>query len=153
MDTTRALARAHAAATAALTAAIVPEPFGRRRRAAGFAEYVRHQQRADAVMRRLAPALSVAAAGTGLAAAAAQLRSDPGASAWRTGSALAVAGAVVLTVRVHVPVNRRLRSWSPDAEVPGWRGQRSRWERAHVARRALVVLAAACTAVAATRRR
>nr|WP_246315401.1 anthrone oxygenase family protein [Kineococcus aurantiacus] len=97
-------------------------------------------------MRRLAPALSVAAATTGVLAAAARPRSAP----WRAASVAAVAGAVVLTVRVHVPVNERLRTWRPGHEAPGWREARARWERAHVVRRALVVVAAA-TALAARR--
>ncbi|MCI2236961.1 DUF1772 domain-containing protein [Paenibacillus sp. TRM 82003] len=144
-------ARAHDVLTAVLAAAIVPDPAGRRRRTTGFAQYVPHQQRADAVMRRLAPALSVASMGSGLLAASALARRDPAAAAWRAVSVAAVAGAVVLTVRVHVPFNRQLRTWTPDAEVPGWREGRDRWERAHHVRRGLVVLAGACT-LAARRR-
>ncbi len=61
--------RAHDALTALLALAIVPDPAGRHRRTADFAGYVPHQQRADAVMRRLAPALPVASTGSGLLAA------------------------------------------------------------------------------------
>ncbi|WP_432515044.1 anthrone oxygenase family protein [Kineococcus sp. SYSU DK001] len=149
MDPTTTATRAHDVCTAALALAIVPEPFGRRRRAMGFDDYVRHQQRADAVMRRLAPALSVLAMGTGAAATATLARSAPRAAAARAMSVAAVAGAVVLTVRVHVPVNERLRTWRPGAEAPGWRQARARWERAHVVRRGLVVVAAAATAASA----
>ncbi|NAZ77798.1 DUF1772 domain-containing protein [Kineococcus sp. T13] len=144
---TTALRRAHDVATAVLALAIVPEPFGRRRRAMGFDDYVRHQQRADAVMRRLAPALSVAAMATGAATAAATARRAPRAAALRAASVAAVAGAITLTVRVHVPINVRLRSWRPGEEAEGWREARARWERAHVLRRALVVVAAAATAL------
>ena len=146
LPSTAALSRVHDACTAALALAIVPEPFGRRRRAMGFDDYVHHQQRADAVMRRLAPALSVAAMATGAAAAVARVRPDPAGAAWRAGSVAAVAGAIVLTVRVHVPINERLRTWRPGVEAPGWREARARWERAHVLRRGLVVAAAVAVA-------
>ncbi|WP_432509381.1 anthrone oxygenase family protein [Kineococcus auxinigenes] len=141
-------ARAHDALTALLALAIVPDPAGRHRRTADFADYVPHQQRADAVMRRLAPALSMASAGSGLLAAATQARREPAAAAWRAASAAAVAAAVALTVRVHVPFNRQLRTWTPGREVPGWREGRARWERAHRVRRALVVAAGAAVLAA-----
>ncbi|WP_432484918.1 anthrone oxygenase family protein [Kineococcus esterisolvens] len=141
-------ARAHDVLTAVLVAAIVPDPAGRHRRTADFAQYVPHQQRADAVMRRLAPALSVASMGSGLLAVGALARRDPAAAAWRAVSVAAVAGAIALTVRVHVPFNRQLRTWAPQQEVPGWREGRARWERAHHARRGLVVLAGAAALAA-----
>ncbi|WP_432544393.1 DUF1772 domain-containing protein [Kineococcus sp. SYSU DK002] len=147
MDLPAVAARTHDVCTAALALAIVPEPFGRRRRAMGFDDYVRHQQRADAVMRRLAPALSVAAMTTGTVAALTR----PASAGWRLASVAAVAGAIVLTVRVHVPINERLRTWRPGAEAAGWREARARWERAHVVRRGLVVLAGAATAAARAR--
>ncbi|WP_432533819.1 hypothetical protein [Kineococcus arenarius] len=66
--------RAHDALTALLAPAIVPDPAGRHRRTADVAGHVPHQQRADAVMRRPAPALPVAATGSGLPAAVAARR-------------------------------------------------------------------------------
>lgn len=139
-------------ATGLLALAIVPDPFRRTRGRAGFAELVVHQQRADAVMRRVGPALSVTAAVADLLAAAASGRRDPVAAGLRTASALVVAGAVVLTVRVHVPINEQLRAWSPDVEVSGWRETWRTWERAHLARRSLVVAAAVLVAAASARR-
>ncbi|WP_432491219.1 anthrone oxygenase family protein [Kineococcus gypseus] len=147
----RAAPTAHDACTAALVLAVVPDLGGHRRRAPGFGEFVSHQQHADTVMSRLAPALSVAVIATGTAAAASLARRAPVAAAWRAAGAACVAGAVALTVRVHVPFNRRLRTWDPRVEVPGWREGRARWERAHQVRRALAVLAGAC-ALAARRR-
>ena len=145
--------RTHDVLTGLLVTAIVPDPFGRHRRAAGFGEYVTHQQRVDAVMRRLAPALSVLSMGSGVVAAVPTARRDPAGAAWRAGSVAAVAGAIALTVRVHVPINEQLRRWRPEEEAAGWRELRSRWEAAHVLRRGLVVAAAGCTAAAALRSR
>ena len=147
-DPDAVLTRAHEVSAAVLAAVIVPEPFGRRRRAAGYAEYVRHQQKADAVMRRLAPALSVLTMLTGAGAAVAVWPRDRPAAAWRLGSVAAVGAAVALTVRVHVPINGRLRTWSPQASPAArpadWAQARQRWEAAHVVRRALVVVAGGC---------
>ena len=144
-------ARAHDALTAALVLAVVPDLGRRRRRTPDFAGFVSHQQHADTVMSRLAPALSVASLTSGAAAAASLRRSDPVAAAQRAASAACVAAAIALTARVHVPFNRRLRTWDPEQEVPGWREGRARWERAHQVRRALAVLAGA-GALAAHRR-
>ena len=136
-------AGAHTAATAVLFAAIVPDPFTRRRTGSGYRDYVRHQVRVDAVMRRLAPALSVLSAGTGAVALA---TSRDAAGALLRGAAVgAVAVAVAVTVRGNVPVNRRLRSWSPEVEADGWREDRATWERAHTRRRLAVAVALACT--------
>lgn len=150
--TARAAGLGSDVATGLLALAVVPDPFRRSRERAGFAELVVHQQRADAVMRRVGPALSVTAAVADLLAAAASARRDPLAAGLRTASALVVAGAVVLTVRVHVPINEQLRSWTPEVEVSGWRGTWRTWERAHVARRSLVVAATALAAAASVRR-
>ncbi|GAA4968011.1 hypothetical protein [Kineococcus glutinatus] len=144
------VAVAHTASTALLATAIVPDPFGRRRRGSGYRDYLAHQVPVDAVMRRLAPALSGLSALTGVAAlvAGATRRPAPAGAAaggaLRVGAVGAVAAAAALAVRVHVPINQRLRSWSPEREPPGWRLERARWERAHVLRRAAVAAALAC---------
>ncbi|WP_299036113.1 anthrone oxygenase family protein [uncultured Pseudokineococcus sp.] len=139
----------HDLATAALVLAVAVDPFTGLRRRAGFAELVVHQQRADAVMRRAGPVPSVASAVAGLGASAVVVRREPAEAALRSASVLAVAAAVVLTVRVHVPINEQLRTWSPEVEVPGWRETWGAWERAHVARRALTALAGTLVVAAA----
>ena len=149
---TARIARSHDVTTALVALAIGADPFVGLRRRAGFAELVAHQQPVDAVMRRVGPVLAVASAATGLAAAAAARR-DPVEAGLRAASALAVAGAVVLTVRVHVPINEQLRSWTPEVEVSGWRETWGTWERAHLVRRALVAVAGALVAAASARRR
>ena len=145
----RRAAAVHTAATCVLFAAIVPDPFTRHRTTSGYRDYVTHQARVDAVMRRLAPALSVVSAATGAAAVATSRERT--AALLRAAAVGAVAVAVAVTVRGNVPVNRRLRSWSPDVEPAGWREDRATWERAHTGRRLAVAAALACT-VAAQRR-
>ncbi|GAB7190214.1 hypothetical protein NUM3379_09200 [Kineococcus sp. NUM-3379] len=144
--TSRRAAAVHTAATAVLFAAIVPDPFTRRRTGSGYRDYVTHQVRVDAVMRRLAPALSVLSAATGAAAVATSRGGAP--ALLRAAAVGAVAVAVAVTVRENVPVNRRLRSWSPDVEPAGWREDRAAWERAHTRRRLAVAAALACTLAA-----
>lgn len=69
--------------------------------------------------------------------------------AW-TAVALLLAS-VVISVAVLVPINNRSKKWTPETVPDDWREQKSRWDRLHLVRLALIVAAFVLVTVAATR--
>lgn len=55
------------------------------------------------------------------------------------GGLLGVVLFAVVTVRVEVPINEELHSWSPEAPPPDWEEKLGRWERGHRARTTAIV--------------
>lgn len=58
---------------------------------------------------------------------------------------------VVMSVTLLVPINNRSKVWTPETVPADWRAQKSRWDRLHLVRLALIVAAFVLVAVAATR--
>lgn len=58
---------------------------------------------------------------------------------------------VVMSVTLLVPINNRSKAWTPETVPADWRAQKSRWDRLHLVRLALIVAAFVLVAVAATR--
>lgn len=55
---------------------------------------------------------------------------------------------VVLSLVLLVPINNRSATWTPDDVPADWREQRGRWDRLHVVRLGLIVVAFVLAAVA-----
>lgn len=81
-----------------------------------------------------------------LVVGAALTRPAAAAPAWTAVGLLLVS--VVLSVALLVPINDRSATWTPDSAPADWREQRTRWDRLHVVRLALIVVAFALVAVA-----
>lgn len=58
---------------------------------------------------------------------------------------------VVMSVTLLVPINNRSKVWTPETVPADWRAQKSRWDRLHLVRLALIVAAFVLVTVAATR--
>lgn len=63
---------------------------------------------------------------------------------------LLLAVSVVLSVTLLVPINNRSRTWTADDHPADWREQHRRWDRLHVARVAIIVVAFVLVLVAGT---
>lgn len=129
---------------AAVVALVVVDPFGGLRSAPDWAGWISGQQRLDRVMSRVAPVLfiSTGVSAAGAAVVAAQ-RHATTVAIWRGLAAAFVAAAVGVTLKVNEPLNERLRGWRAEGVPPAdWRAVRSRWEKGHRARRALLAIAA-----------
>jgi uncharacterized membrane protein len=61
------------------------------------------------------------------------------ASASALGGLVGVALFAVVTVRVEVPINEELHTWSSEAPPPEWEEKLGRWERGHRARTIAIV--------------
>lgn len=46
-----------------------------------------------------------------------------------TGFVIYLLGTFVVTMRVHIPMNNEIATWSPDSPREDWQGIRSRWAR------------------------
>lgn len=96
-------------------------------------------------MSRVAPVLfiSTGVSAAGGAAVVAAQRHATTVAIWRGLAATFVAAAVGVTLKVNEPLNERLRGWrAEDVSPADWRAVRSRWEKGHRARRALLAIAA-----------
>ncbi|PRZ08363.1 uncharacterized protein DUF1772 [Isoptericola sp. CG 20/1183] len=69
--------------------------------------------------------------------------------AWAAVALLLVS--VVMSVALLVPINNRSKAWTPETAPADWRDQRSRWDRLHLVRLALIINAFVLVTVAATR--
>lgn len=67
-------------------------------------------------------------------------------------AAVLLAGVVVISARVSVPLLRGVRQADPDALPPDWADPRPRWRAWNVARTVLAVLALVITTIAAVTR-
>lgn len=56
---------------------------------------------------------------------------------------------VVMSVALLVPINNRSKTWTPQTAPPDWREQVARWDRLHVVRVGLIVVAFVLVAAAA----
>lgn len=73
------------------------------------------------------------------------------ASAWTAAlAAVLLAGSVIMSVALLVPINNRTRTWSAESHPADWREQIGRWDRLHIVRVAVIVAAFALLASAAT---
>ena len=64
-------------------------------------------------------------------------------------SLLCTAGALVITLRVNVPINADQMTWKVAAPPPNWAAIRDRWQVAHMLRTGLAVIAFCCQIIAA----
>ena len=71
------------------------------------------------------------------------------APAWTAVALLAVS--VVMSVTLLVPINNRSKGWTPDTAPADWREQIEEWDRLHLVRLALIVVAFVLVTVAAVR--
>ena len=69
------------------------------------------------------------------------------------GGLLGVVLFAVVTVRVEVPINEELHSWSAEAPPPDWEEKLGRWERGHRARTAAIVAGLSSLLLGAVRSR
>lgn len=65
-------------------------------------------------------------------------------------AAALLAGSVVLSVTLLVPINNRSATWTATDHPADWREQHRRWDRLHYARVAIIVAAFVLVVVAAT---
>ena len=68
-------------------------------------------------------------------------------------AAVLVGGSILFTLVALLPINNRVAQWDPDDPPTGWRDDRSRWDRRHLARVAALVVAASFLAGALVLRR
>jgi uncharacterized membrane protein len=64
-------------------------------------------------------------------------------------SLLCMAGALVITLRVNVPINRAQMTWNVGAPPPNWAAIRDQWRLAHTVRTGLAVVGFCCQIPAA----
>ncbi|MFG3253387.1 anthrone oxygenase family protein [Streptomyces sp. NPDC048172] len=70
------------------------------------------------------------------------------------GTGLVIAAAALLVVSVLmsvlllVPINNRVKAWTPESRPADWKQQLTRWDRLHYVRVAVIVAAFACLAAA-----
>jgi hypothetical protein len=64
-------------------------------------------------------------------------------------SLLCTAGALVITLRVNVPINADQMTWKVAAPPPNWAAIRDRWQLAHTIRTGLAVIGFCCQILAA----
>jgi len=64
---------------------------------------------------------------------------------------LCLTGALVVTLRVNVPINAGPMTWNVQAPPSNWAAVRDRWQVAHFVRTALAVIAFGCQIIAALR--
>jgi uncharacterized membrane protein len=62
---------------------------------------------------------------------------------------LCAVGALVITLRVNVPINAEQMTWNVKAPPSNWVAVRDRWQRAHAARTVLAVGGFCCQIIAA----
>jgi uncharacterized membrane protein len=62
---------------------------------------------------------------------------------------LCMAGALVITLRVNVPINTNQMAWKVGAPPPDWAAIRDRWQLAHTIRTSLAVVGFCCQIPAA----
>ncbi|WP_116999457.1 DUF1772 domain-containing protein [Desertimonas flava] len=74
-----------------------------------------------------------------LSIAMAVLRPDAADAAWAAAGLLTAS--VVMSIALLVPINDRSKTWTPESVPADWREQRSRWDRLHVVRVAMIVAA------------
>ncbi|TGA91590.1 DUF1772 domain-containing protein [Streptomyces sp. MZ04] len=55
---------------------------------------------------------------------------------------------VLISVLVLVPINNRVKAWTPENRPADWKQQMNRWDRWHYVRVAVIVAAFACLAAA-----
>ncbi|WP_264030809.1 DUF1772 domain-containing protein [Cellulosimicrobium sp. SH8] len=67
-------------------------------------------------------------------------------AAWTAAAVLALS--IILTVAVLVPINNRGKTWTPETAPADWREQMARWDRYHLVRIVLLVVALTLLAVA-----
>lgn len=65
-------------------------------------------------------------------------------------AAVCLAGVSVVSHLGNVPINRRIHRTDPDAIPPGWQDPRPLWQRWHMLRTALAMLALAANGLAVT---
>jgi len=64
---------------------------------------------------------------------------------------LCLAGALVVTLHVNVPINDDQMTWNVQAPPSNWAAVRDRWQVAHFVRTTLAVIAFCCQIIAALR--
>jgi uncharacterized membrane protein len=64
---------------------------------------------------------------------------------------LCLAGALVVTLRVNVPINDDQMTWNVQGPPSNWAAVRDRWQVAHIVRTSLAVIAFCCQIIAALR--
>lgn len=72
---------------------------------------------------------------------------DPGTGLLVTAGALLIVS-VLMSVLVLVPINNRVKTWTPENRPADWKQQTTRWDRFHIARVAVIVAAFAALATA-----
>jgi Domain of unknown function (DUF1772) len=108
------------------------------------ANWTLEHQTTDALFRKVMPVFFNA---TGILLIAASALSKSG-SRWMFGAAaLLIVVSIVITVRVEVPLNRTIASWTPGAAPPDWGLLRDRWLWNHWTRTTTSIVAFLCAAV------
>ena len=100
--------------------------------------------------RMLGRAMPVWYCGSLLLTVATALARPEGATATWTAAALMVVS-VVMSVTLLVPINNRSKTWTPATAPADWREQIGRWDRFHVVRVAVIVIAFVLLVVAVAR--
>jgi len=105
------------------------------------ANWTLEHQTTDAVFRKVMPVFFNASAILLIATSAL----TKGSARWMFGAAaLLIIVSIIVTVRVEVPLNRTIASWTPGAAPPDWGMLRDQWLRNHWTRTITSIVAFLC---------
>lgn len=105
-------------------------------RVLGASFWIAYKQAKEAVFAPVMPVLF--SLGLIVTAAAAPLQPEPWALAGATALMAVVLG---ITVRIHLPLNKRFQTWSPQSHPVTWDADRRRWRNWNLVRTALMCVA------------